>query len=331
MLRISKHFCLFTAFALLSLVFILALEAKTPTKTTLPTKTPAKAPTKAKPAKQQKLLPLKPMSGAQMDVYVPTPKARPSSPEFSANTAPAKPMMLEGSLEHSESLPAEDSRFAAGTTFDSSSLPEFQSGNNWFWLPRWFAGNYKTETLTRIYRYDFRTGKTDLTRNTSIFRRTEKWGWQQDRLGGIWQYDNTPYKKEVDRGNSKEIQLCKERVPVRITNDSATLRFRITAIIINRKTDKIEWTIQSEFLQTYTPVGQDRIKVEVSAKSFDVNGKPLTLDKSVQYLDRITGFEPEVSLDGRDLSVLFRQFLLSSNRANLIPNTSLIPNNRSGF
>lgn len=322
MRRPSKHYCLFIVLFLL-VVCVSTLEAKAPTKLKVQTKPSAKATAKAKPSKQQqKLLPLKPMSGAQMDVYVPTP---PVEQPNSSSTVPAKSRMLEGSLEHSESLPAEDSRFAAGTTFDASTLPEFQAGNNWFWLPQWFAGNYKTETLTRIYRYDFRTGKTDLARNTAVFRRTEKWGWQQDRLGGVWQYDNTPYKKEVDRGGSREIQLCKERVPVKITNDSATLRFRITAIIINRQTDKIEWTIQSEFLQTYTPVGTDRVKVEVSAKSFDVYGKPMTLDKSVQYLDRITGFEPEESYDGKDLRVLFREFLLSSNRANLIPDS------RSGF
>lgn len=317
MLRINRYCCLGLIYALI----FLALTAEA--------KTLAKPKPKAATVKQQKPSTLKPMSGAQMDVYVPAPVLAPKRPshssEFSNSVAPAKPRMLEGSAEHAETLPAEDSRFAAGSVFDASSLPEFKSGNNWFWLPTWFAGNYKTDTLTRVYRYDYRTGKTDVARNTAVFRRTEKWGWQQDRLGGVWQFDNTPYQKEVDRGPSKEIQLCKERVPVRITNDSATLRFRITAIIINRETEKIEWTIQSEFLQTYTLVNPNRIRVDVSAKSFDVNGKPMTLDKSVQYLDRITGFEPENNLDGKDLRVLFREFLLARNRADLIPD------NRSGF
>lgn len=315
MLRISKYCCLGLIIALTALA--LTVEAKTP----------AKPKSKTPTVKQQKPSNLKPMSGAQMDVYVPTPVPTPKHPasnssEFSNGATPAKPRILEGSAEHSEALPAEDSRFAAGSIFDASSLPEFKTGNNWFWLPTWFAGNYKTDTLTRVYRYDYRTGKTDVSRNTAVFRRTEKWGWQQDKLGGVWQYDNTPYQKEVDRGPSKEIQLCKERVPVRITNDSATLRFRITAIIINRETEKIEWTIQSEFLQTYTLVNPNRIKVDVSAKSFDVNGKPMTLDKSVQYLDRITGFEPEASYNGKDLRVLFREFLLAKGRADLIPDNS---------
>lgn len=328
--RISNS-CL--SFMLAFAVFALAAEAKptakTPAKKQVTTSQKSKT-TKSYPAPQKKPASLKPMTGAQMDTYVPTPQVsqpRPSSAtsDFSGDTKPAQSRMLTGSAEHSETLPAEDSRFAAGSTFDERALPDYKSGNNWFWLPTWFAGNYKTDTLTRVYRYDYETGKTDLTKNTYVVRRTEKWGWQQDRSGGIWQYDSTPYKSNIDRGASREIQLCKERVPVRMTAESATLRFRTTAIIINRQTEKIEWTNQSEYLQTYRPVGPNRIKVEISAKTFDANGRPLYIDKNIQYLDRITGFEPMDTLDGKDLRVMFRDFLLAHNRADLIPDS------RSGF
>lgn len=304
MLRIIRYICL--GLVIIPFLFSSGVAAKTPVKVSPP------AAKKSKPAS------LKPMSGAQMDTYVPS---VPSS-QFSGNLRQAKPQMLQGSAEHSESLPAEDSRFSAGATFDAKALPEYKTANNWFWIPQWFAGKYKTESITRYYRYDYRTGQTDLTRNTSVLRRTEIWGWQQDRLGGIWQYDSAPYREEVDRDTLFEIQLCKERTPVKITNDSVVLRFRITSIFINRKTEKIEWTIQSEFLQTYTQVGPTRLKVEISAKAFDENGKPKTLDKNTQYLDRISGFEPVISMNGRDVKDMFRDFLLARNRADLIPESS---------
>lgn len=298
MLRLSKLF-LWLIFLLSTFVFVSTIEAKSPAKA-------------APQQKQNKPSSLKPMSGAQMDTYVPAAPAH----KYPSNSAPR---MLQGSLEHAETLPAEDSRFAAGTMFDASALPEYKAGNNWFWVPSWFAGNYKTESLTRTYRYDYRTGATDLQRTTSVLRRTEKWGWQQDRSGGIWQYDSAPYRQEVDRDTLQEFQLCKERVPVKITNNSVTLRFRITSIFINRKTEKVEWTIQSEFLQTYVPVGPNRLKVDISAKSFDVNGKPTTIDKNVQYLDRIAGFEPLDVYNGKDMRIMFRDFLIAHNRADLIP------------
>lgn len=296
-LRILRHLCL--GLVIIPLLFSLGVDAKTPAA--------PKAVKKTKPAS------LKPMSGAQMDTYVP-----PS--QF--NSPQSKSQMLQGSAEHSESLPAEDSRLTAGATFDAKALPEQKTANNWFWIPQWFAGKYKTESITRFYRFDYGTGQTDLKRNTSVLRRNEIWGWQQDKLGGIWQYESSSYTEEVDRDTLREIQICKERVPVKITNDSVVLRFRITSIFINRKTEKIEWTIQSEYLQTYTPVSPTRLKVEISAKSFDENGKPKALDKNTQYLDRISEFVPVVSMNGRDVKAMFRDFLLARNRADLIPNES---------
>ncbi len=301
MLRIIRYFCL--GLVIIPLLFLPGVDAKTPAKASPP------AVKKTKPAS------MKPMSGAQMDTYVP-------SSQFSGNSQQSNSRMLQGSAEHSESLPAEDSRFSAGATFDAKALPGIKSANNWFWIPSWFAGEYKTDSITRFYRYDYRSGQTDLKRNTSVLRRTEIWGWQQDRQGGIWQYDSAPYTEEVDRDTLREIQICKERAPVKITNDSVVLRFRITSIFINRKTEKIEWTIQSEFLQTYTQVSPTRLKVEVSAKSFDENGKPKALDKNTQYLDRISGFQPVVGMNGRDVKAMFRDFLLARNRADLIPSDS---------
>lgn len=316
MSRATKLRCLGLILVLLSIILLLAVEAKAPVKPKA--KTPA--------VKQQKPSTLKPMSGAQMDTYVPTPLPPSNSgSDFSTGAAPAKSRMLEGSAEHSETLPAEDSRFSAGATFDASAIPKRTAGNNWYWLPPWFAGVYKTESIVGVYRFDFRTGKTDVSRRTSVNRRTEKWGWQQDRMGGVWQYDSTPYSIEVDRGTRKEVQLVKKRVPVRITQDSAVIKFLSTAIIINRSTGKIEWTIQSEFLQTYRPIGPSRIELTVSAKLFDEEGRPMTLDKNIQYLDRLSGFESENTYNGNNMKALFKEFLLSNNRPDLVPD------NRSGF
>lgn len=331
-IKLSRLWCLGVLTTLLPSVLYLAVDAKTPPAKSTIKKPALKTGLKNPGPKKQNPSGLKPMSGAQMDTYVPipiSPQKINSASEFSGTSTPVKPRMLQGAAEHSESLPAEDSRFSAGTRFDASAIPKVTASNVWYWLPPWFAGVYQTENIVGVYRYDFRTGKTDVSRRTSVNRRIEKWGWQQDRMGGVWQYDSTPYQIEVDRGAQKEIQWVKKRVPVRIGQDIAVLKFLSTSIIVNRQTGKIDWTVQSEFLQTYRPISPNRIELTVSAKLFDAEGRPMTLDKNIQYLERLSGFIPEDYYNGKDMRALFREFLLSRNRPDLILDNR--QDSRSGF
>ena len=228
-------------------------------------------------------------------------------------------LVLEGKIEHSQSLAPVESGLKAGLTFDITNLPKLVSGNEWYQLPDWAPGRYKTEKDTCYYFKELSSGLTDHTVQSTTAIHTGDSGMQTDKLGHVWEYEYAPYKTRVDGDTTYEYQLIRKRKPLELSNDRMTFLYVGTTIHISKVDNKIIRTSQVESIQTYTPAGPNKIKCAASMKIFDENGKPIALTRLVSGKQKIAPYHRIDKLNGKDLQVSFRDFLISHNLEHLMP------------
>jgi len=219
--------------------------------------------------------------------------------------------LLTGGVEHSETLEPLDSALAPGQVFDPDKLPEAESegANNWYKIPDWLAGTWHKDTQTDYYRYNYKTNLVDTTTRTETAKADGTWGTQQDKDGAIWQFDPAPFNATVDGGDQFIVQLVRTSDPVEISDKKFVRRSVDTQIRVAKANGVIEMVESGEQITTYTPEGDDLIKRETSAKVFDPSGQPVLLGKSFAYEKRIAVFIPQNTYKGRDMKLLFQQFL----------------------
>lgn len=227
--------------------------------------------------------------------------------------APAR--MLQVEIEHSESLAPLDQSLTPGEVFDPDKLPNAASegANNWYQIPTWLAGTWHKDTQTDYYRFNYKTNLVDTTSRTETAKSDGTWGTQIDAKGTIWQYDPAPFNATVDGGDQFIVQLVRSSEPVEVSDKRFVRRSVDTQIRVAKANGEIQMVESGEQITTYTPEGDDQIKRETSAKVFDTSGRAVLLGKSFAYEKRISPFVPQNTYKGKDMKLLFQQFLQKQN------------------
>jgi hypothetical protein len=223
----------------------------------------------------------------------------------------AQARLLTGVIEHSDTLEPLDQSLTPGEVFDPDKLPNADSegANNWYRIPDWLAGTWHKDSQTDYYRYTYANNLVDTTTRTEIARADGTWGTQIDQKGEIWQFDPAPFNATVDGGDTFIVQLVRSSIPVEVSEAKFVRRSIDTQMRVSKATGQIEMVESGEQITTYTPEGQDLIKRETSAKVFDTRGQPILLGKSFAYEKRIAVFVPQNMYKGRDMKLLFKQFM----------------------
>lgn len=92
---------------------------------------------------------------------------------------------LSGSVQHSDQLPAVYNELSPGQSFAQPNFGE-RVDDEWFEIPSWLGGTWRTIQLSRFRKKDHQTGIVDREISTLRARERETFGYQLDRLNNVW-------------------------------------------------------------------------------------------------------------------------------------------------
>jgi len=229
--------------------------------------------------------------------------------------------LLQGGVKHSEELPELGESLKPGKIFDDSILltPETPINNEWFRIPSWYAGVRHSEDITIVYRYMYKTGITTTPNQKQLERQDSLSGFQVDRDGGIWDFKHLPAIQHVESDLVNAVLYVKAITPLKENADQLVIKYEEVSITLDKRKNKILMVTQQEQINSITSPQPNLLRLDISCKSFGWDGKPERLEQSVSFA-RIT--KPFVHIDtyeGQDLRPLFREFLISHQLDNLVP------------
>jgi len=240
---------------------------------------------------------------------------------------PATATVLYGQVDHSESVEPIASNLRPGDIFSHDNVPAkgTYNQNDWYRIPPWLAGVWHKETQVDYYRYNFLTGTTDTTRRERVARSDGRWGTQQDSTGKIWQFDPVPYSETIDTDDATVIQIVRICDPIEINASTFGKRTMNTQLKVDKRTGRITAAEVGEEITYLTPLSDKMVKRETSSKVFDHNGKAILLGKSESFEEKISEFAPVDSYAGKDVRVLFQEFLKATSARRLVgPNVCFL-------
>jgi hypothetical protein len=259
--------------------------------------------------------------GASLPAY-----SAPDSEGSNASTPTAIPPektrpILQGNVEHSESLPSLDESLRPGEKYREEALLKMgtAANNDWFWIPSWYAGKRHTEDALIVYRYDFNTGITTTPMQRQLERQNSVSGYQQDRNGEIWDFKNIPFIQHIDSGAVLAVLYIKEMTPMVVNRSQMVLKYEEISITYEPKSHKILDVVQQEQINTISPMPPDGLRADISVKSFGWDGKPERAEQSVVFSKMIEPYHRIDTLDDKDLRSMFRDYLMANKLANLVP------------
>lgn len=230
-----------------------------------------------------------------------------------------KTNFLEGRVEHSDQLPPLEPNLKVGATFNIAKLKKLTPNNRWYKLPNWIVGTWKTEYQTNYYKYNYNSRSESFDIDTFGYRGAETLGHQKDRLGEIWQYTGSAYWTIADLDYSIALDYVQEHECIRSEPNKLVIRYAAIACQISKLDHSIIYINQRESIQTYTPDGPNLMKCISSLKIFDRDGSPEYLAETLSFKRRRSSFETCNDYDGKNLRILFAEYLRNNNLAHRIP------------
>jgi hypothetical protein len=224
---------------------------------------------------------------------------------------PVNANVLYGEVGHADSVAPVEKELQPGNVFSSGKItPKGDNKvNDWYRIPTWLAGLWHKETQTDYYRYNFLNGETDTTSSQRMARSDGRWGTQQDSQGNIWQYEPVPFEEMIDAGDETVVQIVRTCEPIQVNDKVFGKRSIDTQLRVDKATGTIKSVETGEEITYLTPESEVLLKRQTSSKVFDKDGKPILLGKSFSYESRLGTFEAQNSYHGKDVRVLFSEFL----------------------
>lgn len=239
--------------------------------------------------------------------------------------AGAAPLILTGGIEHSEKLDPVPPQLQTGAIFTPQAIPQLQPNNEWYWIPMWYAGQKHADYEVVLQDYDFRSGQSITPNRTIINRQDIAIGFQPDKNGQIWEFKRAPYQTVVDRGAFSQTMFVRIRDPLQVTANQVTIRLVQTSVMVDKQSQRILKTEQQEQINVYVPTAPGTVTVQTSIKSFGSDGLPLVQETSTRQIVDRAPFQPVDFYAGRDMRLLFREFMISHGYGNLLPAPATSP------
>ncbi len=184
--------------------------------------------------------------------------------------------LLEGKIEHSDSLPPVDPQWKTGATFDSARLPVTGAASVLWWrVPEWLAGTWHNiGKIKRLSLKDIEHEEKSQGFNAIDIKYpdAEVIGYQRDKEGFVWTCVPAPYVGRTVQGDNINVSIIYSATPVDISDKQVVIRFLATTLTVDRTKGKIITVSQRESLQTYKQIENGHLLVQASMKFFDENG-----------------------------------------------------------
>jgi hypothetical protein len=232
---------------------------------------------------------------------------------FGLVVAPAlgQSQMLQGRIEHSDTVEPVGEEYRPGATLSSQTLKGELNvqGNIWFEIPFWLAGTWQQNYSTQIRVYKYATGQTETPNKVRKDAVTRTYGDQMDDNGRIWCFDNCPFAVTGSYEDKNTYSIFRSFQPVEISRDSVTFRSLQLSVLSDPRTQTVVATTVKESITKFQRTGKNRCTTVSSVKVFDVDGNPLEIYDVTSTRARTVPFTARETDGGRNLPDLFQRFL----------------------
>lgn len=213
---------------------------------------------------------------------------------------------LEGKIEHVETMPQVEPQSMPGSRY-SGSLTENEPDNRWVKIPKWLTGTWTVKEETCVFKKDFRSGRESRDPFTFPVRQKFSYGHQQDDQGNIWHYLGTPYTSQAELPNFTEFHKVRSKTAQELNDQAAAFRSEVTVTRV--RSGIVREAFQQESVTRYAPQDLDTISMAASTKQFDASGAPIMQQDNMARIRRSASFKRVDSDHGRNLRLLFEQFI----------------------
>jgi hypothetical protein len=223
---------------------------------------------------------------------------------------------------HSDTAKSVPHYLRAGVVFNEKAYNldgNGSGGNDWYKIPAWLAGTFKSTEVTVTSFIDLKSGRKIGLQAPKRNESMAAWGVQKDKQGDIWQYVDLPNQNSAKTDEGIRYSVMVEQEPVESSDSYFTVRRWQRSTIVNASTQRVERTYQTESLVTFTPLGANQFRREESVKQFDENGEPVSLQLDWSIWRRTAEFHNIFVLQHKNMVALFREYLSNHHLSQLIP------------
>jgi hypothetical protein len=214
--------------------------------------------------------------------------------------------LLKATITHSEFLKPIEDDLAPGHTFDKARYNTKPQRLNFYEIPNWLAGKWQYDSTVTTSVQDYLKNTTQDKPSSVMDRGTDYFGHIQDAKGLFWNGDFTPFIASSDLGSDSIYFLTREYYPVENTDKRITFRVVSLNVRVDKQTQKIRESSETESLQTYTPQIGNQVRIDKSQKTFDRNGRALNLVICYANMRKIGPYQPP---NNPEIFLLFNKFL----------------------
>lgn len=129
------------------------------------------------------------------------------------------------------------------------------------------------------------------------------------------------YMSKLDHGNIGYERVT-EAQPISVSDTEVDLKLVGTSTMVNKRSQRVVETDQSEDFNHYTQLGKDGMLLDGSGKHYNMHGKPTMEMTSNLKARRIKPYEEIDEQDGDNLKQLFVEYLKSHGKADLVPSSA---------
>ena len=229
--------------------------------------------------------------------------------------------VLKGGLAHAEELPGLDQNLQIGKVYSDDLLlkPGEKTSREWFLIPSWYAGVRHSENAMIFSRYDYASGETTRPMLNQLNRQNSTSGFQKDKDGGIWDFKHVPQIQHIESDITNGVLFVKGITPLSGNAERLMVKYNEISISLSKRTNKIVQIVQQEQINTITSPSPNTLRIDVSVRSFDADGKPQRQEESVIMAEMIKPYEQTDTFNGEDLRPSFRDYLVAHHLENLVP------------
>ncbi len=237
---------------------------------------------------------------------------------------------LQAGIEHAEQLPAVKLSSMAGQKFDSKSALCIED-KEWFVIPTWFAGTWRTIQQARVSRYDNRSGEMQTQETILPTREREVFGYQTDRQQNPWTLQrplqpiilsSTMPNLESNKPSDTipvTIYTFRQNQPVSEDSSKVVMKTLDTVLTVRNDTNKIESVEQRETYRTFIRIDAELMALYSDEQTYDQQGLPKVRSKIAELRKRDAELKVVDEFKMTNILASFKNFLKGAGQGNIAP------------
>lgn len=199
-------------------------------------------------------------------------------------------------------------------------FPKYQRAIDWMAVPPWLAGDWRSTDYRTLKTYDHNTNLLYTIPRGSHSPMDDHFGDQQDRNGGVWNCNITPYVMNALINDQNGMQYIIAMKPLENNNDQLVLWQRIIHCIVDaQKIIQDSYTEErvTQFSESDSP---GVVIAQANSRFYDGgHGKAYVTASSVRMMRCNHPFALMSQRFGVNLPASFYEFLQNTGRGDLVP------------